>query len=89
MMQHTVYKILDAFEDVEVIHQRHVLRSVGKKEATKTSPEGCLGGSGVEHLPSAQGVIPQVLGLSLAWGSALGACFSVCLSLPLSVCLNK
>ena len=47
---------------------------------------GHLGGSGVERLPSAQGVMPGVLGSSPA--SPQGACSSLCLSLPLSLGLS-
>ena len=43
--------------------------------------EGPLGDSGVEHLPSAQGVIPGSWDLSPISGSPQGACFSLCLCL--------
>ena len=49
--------------------------------------EGCLGGSAIEHLPLAQGMIP-VPGLSLASGSLRGACFSLCLCLCLPLCVS-
>ena len=47
-------------------------------------------GSGVEHLPSAQGMTPGVLGSSPASGSLHGACFSLCLCLcpPLSLSVS-
>ena len=46
-----------------------------------------LGGSVVEHLPSAQGRDPGVLGWSPTSESPQGACFSLCLCLCLSLCL--
>ena len=50
--------------------------------------QGCLAGSVVEHLPLAQGVIPEVLGSSTASDSSQGACFSLCLHLCLSLCVS-
>ena len=50
--------------------------------------EGHLGGSVVEHLPSAQvgsGHAPRVLGSGPTSGSPQGACFSLCLCLCLSL----
>ena len=59
----------------------------------KTSGDlGRLDGSAVEHLPSAQDVIPEsqdrVPGLSPTSGSPQGACFSLCLCLCLSLCVS-
>ena len=48
-------------------------------------PQGRLGGSAVEHLPSAQGRDPGDLGSSPTLGSLHGACFSLCLCLCLSL----
>ena len=53
-----------------------------KREGEK---KGCLGGSVVEGLPLAQGVI---LGLSPTLGSLHRACFSICLCLCLSLCVS-
>ena len=52
----------------------------------KDQVQGCRGGSGVEYLPSAQGVIP-VWGLSPS-GSLQGAFFSLCLGLCLALCVS-
>ena len=50
---------------------------------------GHLGSSAVEHLPSAQGLIPGFW-IESHIGLPAVACFSLCLSLPLSVSLmNK
>ena len=56
-----------------------------QKHSIKRVLEGPLGGSGVEHLPVAQHVIPGVLGSIPALGSLHGASFSLCLSLCLSL----
>ena len=51
---------------------------------------GHLGGSVVEHLPLAQGVTQGSWDQMSPWGSLQGACFSLCLYLPLCVSLmNK
>ena len=49
---------------------------------------GCLGGSMVEHLPLAQGVIPGVPGSSSTSGSPDWACFSLCLFLCPPLCVS-
>ena len=49
---------------------------------------GCLGGSVVERLPLAQGVILESPGSSPTLGSLHGACFSLCLCLCLSLSLS-
>ena len=46
---------------------------------------GCLGGSAVKYLPSAQGVI---LGSRIRLPAQRGACFSLCLLLPLLLVLS-
>ena len=48
---------------------------------------GHLGGSVVEHLPLAQGVISEP-GWSPTLGSLWGACFSLCLPLFLPLCVS-
>ena len=55
---------------------QHPSKGTEKKEKNIL---GCLGGSTVEHLPSAQGVILGVPGLSPTLGSLHGACFSLSL----------
>ena len=50
----------------------------------KNSIQGCLGGWAVEHLPSAQGVIPGSQIESHIW-LLRGACFSLCVHLCLSL----
>ena len=47
----------------------------------------CLGGSVVEHLPLAQGMISRS-GSSPTLGSLWGACFSLCLCPCLSLCVS-
>ena len=49
--------------------------------------EGRVGGSAVEHLPSAQGVIPGSK-IESHMGSLQEVCFSLCLCLCLSLCLS-
>ena len=55
------------------------------KDAERIIGRGHLGGSVVEHLPSAQMDEPQVLGSSPTSGSLQGAYFSLCLYLCLSI----
>ena len=50
---------------------------------------GHLGGSVVERLPSAQGMILGVLGSSSVSSSLLEACFSLCVCLCLSLCASN
>ena len=53
----------------------------------KKRNQGCLGGSAVEHLPFGSGRDAGVLGSSPTSGFQHRVCFSLCLSLPLSVSL--
>ena len=58
----------------------------------KSLGAGHLGGSVVECLPPAQGMVPEsqdrVPGLSPTWSSPQGACFSLSLCLCLSLCVS-
>ena len=56
-----------------------------KQKRKKGAEEGLLGGSVVECLPLAQGVIPESWDPSPASRSPEGACFSFCLCLYLSL----
>ena len=51
--------------------------------------QGCLGGSVVEHLLSAQGRIPGSWEESHTLGSLEGACFSLCLHPCLSLYVSR
>ena len=66
-----------------------LFKSEDKKYSTnlRISNSGHLGGSVVERLPSAQGMI-TVWGSSPTSVSLKGACFSLCLCLCLSVCVS-
>ena len=48
---------------------------------------GCLGSSGIAHLPLAQSIYPGVLGFSPTSGSPCGAWFSLYLCICLSLCV--
>ena len=54
-----------------------------RRSVSRKLYEGPPGGSAVEHLPSAQDVIPRSQDRVLQ-----GACFSLCLCLSLSLCLS-
>ena len=64
---------------------RNKLGGGSANRTLKDLSQGRLGGSVVEHLPSAQVVIP---GLIPALGSPWEACFSLCLCLCLSFCVS-
>ncbi|XP_022267738.1 RNA/RNP complex-1-interacting phosphatase-like isoform X7 [Canis lupus baileyi] len=80
---------------LEMIHRDH------GTDNCRSKSQRCLGGSAVEHLPSAQGVILRDPGSSPKLGSLCGACFSlqgslrwsllypsVCVSALLCVCVS-
>ena len=64
---------------------------LGLEALSEETPDGCLGGSAVEHLPSAQGVILESQVPHQAPGmepASLSAYVSACLSLSVSL-MNK